>query len=53
MAAISDVSEHNKELVNKYQKAMELRNKYFYELVKLIGHNQVFRRVHLLRFSGS
>ncbi|XP_006814107.1 kinesin-like protein KIFC3 [Saccoglossus kowalevskii] len=43
--AISEVSEHNKELVRKYRKEMSLRKKYHNELVELKGNIRVFCRV--------
>ncbi|XP_070574041.1 kinesin-like protein KIFC3 isoform X3 [Ptychodera flava] len=43
--AISGVSEHNKELVRKYKKEMQLRKKYHNELVELKGNIRVFCRV--------
>ena len=39
-AAITGVSEYNKELVQKYQKEMKLRKKYHNELVELKGNKQ-------------
>ncbi|KAH3772055.1 hypothetical protein DPMN_173387 [Dreissena polymorpha] len=54
MAAILGVSEHNKELVHKYQKEMKLRKKYHNELVELKGNIRVFCRVRpLIREDGS
>ena len=36
-AAISGISEYNKDLVQKYQREMKLRKKYHNELVELKG----------------
>ncbi|CAH1774176.1 unnamed protein product [Owenia fusiformis] len=43
--SISDISEHNQELVKKYKKEMALRKKYHNELVELKGNIRVFCRV--------
>ncbi|WAR12064.1 KIFC3-like protein [Mya arenaria] len=45
LAAITGVSEYNKELVQKYQREMKLRKKYHNELVELKGNIRVFCRV--------
>ncbi|KAF6019824.1 hypothetical protein EB796_021863 [Bugula neritina] len=43
--AISQVNEHNKDLVRKYRKEVALRKKYHNELVELKGNIRVFCRV--------
>ena len=43
--ALAGVSEHNKELTQRYQREMQLRKKYHNELIDLKGNIRVFCRV--------
>ncbi|XP_071785181.1 kinesin-like protein KIFC3 isoform X1 [Asterias amurensis] len=52
--ALSDLTEHNKELVHKYQREMALRKRYHNEIIDLKGSIRVFCRVRpLIREDGS
>jgi len=45
-AALAGITEHNRELVQKYQREMKLRKKYHNNLVELKGEGRFICFVH-------